>query len=81
MGEPLDRDPVPQLLQDLQGGSEAAADELLRRYGPIVFRIVRRRLGARSPRFDSADVAQAVWASFLVLHGIPWVASETGRFC
>ena len=64
MGEPLDRDPGPKLLQDLQGGSEAAADEFLRRFGPVVFRIVRRRLGARSPRFDSADVAQAVWASF-----------------
>lgn len=51
-------------LNEVVRGSESAAEELLRTYGPLVFRIIRRRLVVRSPRFDSADVVQAVWASF-----------------
>jgi RNA polymerase sigma factor (sigma-70 family) len=53
-----------RLLKDLSNGAETAAEELLRMCGPAIFSIIRRRLGTRSPRFDSADVAQAVWASF-----------------
>lgn len=43
--------------------TDSAVEEFLREYGPLVFRIIRRRM-ARSARFDSADIAQAVWASF-----------------
>jgi len=53
-----------RLMRELADGSESAAEEFLQAFGPLVFRIVRRRLGVRSPRFDSADIAQAVWASF-----------------
>jgi RNA polymerase sigma factor (sigma-70 family) len=58
-------DAFQQLLRDAQAGCDTAARELLETYGPHVVRAVRRNLN-RSIRskFDSADFAQAVWASF-----------------
>jgi RNA polymerase sigma-70 factor (ECF subfamily) len=53
------------LLQRVRDGDEDAAWELIDRYGPHIFRVVRRRLNARiRSKFDSADFVQAVWASF-----------------
>jgi RNA polymerase sigma factor (sigma-70 family) len=55
---------LAKVLEEYSANSEQAFEQLLKICGPVVFRIVRRRLGRRSPRFDSADIAQAVWASF-----------------
>jgi RNA polymerase sigma factor (sigma-70 family) len=54
-----------QLMQRVLAGSSDATRELLRRYGPHLLRIVRRKLhrNLRS-KFDSLDFVQAVWASF-----------------
>jgi RNA polymerase sigma-70 factor (ECF subfamily) len=55
----------PQLMRELQEGSDAAAMQLIELYGPHVCRVVRRRLARElRPRFDSGDFVQAVWASF-----------------
>lgn len=59
-------------LQDFQSlllasgaGDDQAASDLLLRYGPAVVVAVRRVLAKEMrSRFDSADFAQAVWASF-----------------
>lgn len=64
MCDSIDKREGERLLKDLSNGTETAAEELLRMCGPMIFSIIRRRLGPRSPRFDSADIAQAVWASF-----------------
>jgi RNA polymerase sigma-70 factor (ECF subfamily) len=46
-------------------GSQEAASELYRRYGPHIRRVVRRRLDPRlRPKFDSVDFVQDVWGSF-----------------
>lgn len=58
------REPDDDFVDELARGTDSAVENFLREYGPLVFRIIRRRLIARSPRFDSADIAQAVWASF-----------------
>ncbi len=57
------------LMQRIRDGSEDAAQELFERYGPHIFRVVRRQLhrNLRS-KYDSADFAQAVWASFFAVH-------------
>jgi RNA polymerase sigma-70 factor (ECF subfamily) len=56
-----------QLMQRLREGSPEAAQVLWERYGPHVLRVVRRRLDRKlRAKFDSADFAQAVWASFFV---------------
>jgi RNA polymerase sigma factor (sigma-70 family) len=48
-------------------GSQGAAQELYERYWPHVIRVVRRKLDKKlRAKFDSADFAQAVWASFFV---------------
>ena len=54
-----------QWLAEAQSGDNDACRRLLEVYGPHVVRAVRRNLD-RSIRskFDSADFAQAVWASF-----------------
>jgi RNA polymerase sigma factor (sigma-70 family) len=54
------------LLGRFRAGSEEAARELCERFGPHLRRVVRRRLDARlRQQFDSMDLTQAVWASFL----------------
>ncbi len=57
------------LMQRIREGSQEAAQELFERYGPHIFRVVRRQLhrNLRS-KYDSADFAQAVWASFFAVH-------------
>jgi RNA polymerase sigma factor (sigma-70 family) len=54
------------LLTQFRAGSPDAAQELCARFGPHLIRVVRRQLPARLRRqFDSMDLTQAVWASFL----------------
>jgi RNA polymerase sigma factor (sigma-70 family) len=65
------------LLHQLRGGSEAAAWELVERYGDHILRAVRRRLTCEiRSKFDSADFVQAVWASFFACsHRMKQIAS------
>lgn len=57
-----------ELLVRLRDGERSAAEELCRRYQPVVRAAVRRRLDSRlRPQFDSLDFTQDVWASFLSL--------------
>lgn len=54
-----------RLMERARAGSGDAAQELMGRYGPDVLRAVRRRLHKRlRSKYDSADLAQEVWASF-----------------
>jgi RNA polymerase sigma factor (sigma-70 family) len=54
-----------RLMEQVAAGSQEAARELYRRYGPYIRRVVRRKLDARlRPKFDSGDFEQDVWASF-----------------
>jgi RNA polymerase sigma factor (sigma-70 family) len=53
------------LLQQTREGSQAAFAELLRTYGDLLYRVVRKKLNrAIRSKFDSDDFVQAVWASF-----------------
>jgi RNA polymerase sigma-70 factor (ECF subfamily) len=55
-------------LAGLRAGDPAAVAEVVRRYGPVLRAAVRRQLHPRlRPRFDSLDMVQDVWASFLAL--------------
>jgi RNA polymerase sigma-70 factor (ECF subfamily) len=60
--------PFADLLARVRAGDPAAAEELVRRYEPMVRLEVR--MGLRDPRlkrlFDSVDVCQSVLASFFV---------------
>jgi RNA polymerase sigma factor (sigma-70 family) len=54
-------------MERLRRGEPEAARELCERYGAHVVRVVRRRLDKKlRAKFDSADFAQAAWASFFV---------------
>jgi RNA polymerase sigma factor (sigma-70 family) len=56
------------LMERLRSGQDDAVRELHTRYGDHVLRVIRRRLDPRMRRqFDSADFAQAVWASFVAV--------------
>jgi RNA polymerase sigma factor (sigma-70 family) len=61
-----DRPPSFQLLLErLRCGSPDAPDELMRRYGAHVLRVIRHRLDRRLRKeFDSLDFFQDVWKSF-----------------
>jgi RNA polymerase sigma-70 factor (ECF subfamily) len=53
------------LMERVLTGNDAAAAELLKRYGPVVIQAVRRRLNRQMrSKFDSLDFVQDVWASF-----------------
>jgi RNA polymerase sigma factor (sigma-70 family) len=53
------------LMRGLDAGSPEAAQEVIRRYGPHILRVVRRRLHHKlRPKFDSIDFTQDVWKSF-----------------
>jgi RNA polymerase sigma-70 factor (ECF subfamily) len=56
------------LMARVRAGDERAADELVRRYEPLIRREVRLRLEDRrlARVFDSMDVCQSVLASFFV---------------
>jgi RNA polymerase sigma factor (sigma-70 family) len=58
-------DEFRQLMERVTAGSDDAAAQLLRRYGPAVLQAVRRRLNRQlRSKFDSLDFVQDVWASF-----------------
>ncbi len=53
------------LMHRVREQSRDAVQELLEHYGPHILRVIRRKLNKRMrSKFDSADFAQAVWASF-----------------
>jgi RNA polymerase sigma factor (sigma-70 family) len=57
-----------RLLTSLRAGDSAAVAEIERRFGPFLRAAVRRRLSHRlRSRFDSLDMVQDVWASFLAM--------------
>ncbi len=54
------------LIERMRAGCREAAGTLYERYGPIIRRLVHRKLDPKlRPRFDSQDFSQSVWASFL----------------
>jgi RNA polymerase sigma factor (sigma-70 family) len=54
------------LLEKLNSGDTAAAEEAFRAYGPYLRMIVRRQFSPRiRAKFDSVDVLQSVWAALL----------------
>lgn len=56
-----------QLLRELEEGSEEAVWELVQRFSPYLYRVVRRRLHpSLRRRYESSDFAQMAWASFLL---------------
>jgi RNA polymerase sigma factor (sigma-70 family) len=56
------------LMDRAKAGCHAARRELYNQYGPVVLRVVRRRLHPKMrPQFDSQDFTQDVWASFFHL--------------
>jgi RNA polymerase sigma-70 factor (ECF subfamily) len=59
-------DSPEKLLALLRSGDPAAVEETFRRFEPFLRQVVRRHLptGLRT-RFDSEDVVQSVWRSFL----------------
>ncbi len=61
-------DSFQDLIKRVRSGDDAAADELVRRYGPALRRAVRARLTDRSlcRLLDSMDICQSVLASFFV---------------
>jgi RNA polymerase sigma-70 factor (ECF subfamily) len=56
------------LLERARNGSDRAAQEFVRRFGPALLRVVRRKLDKRlRSKFDSMDFVQAAWASFFAI--------------
>jgi RNA polymerase sigma-70 factor (ECF subfamily) len=61
-------DEFAALMAGVREGSQEAARELYQRYGRHILRVIRSRLSKKlRSKFDSADFAQAVWASFFAL--------------
>jgi RNA polymerase sigma-70 factor (ECF subfamily) len=59
------REEFQKLLQEIQGGSDEAVQELLEVYGKAILFVIRTRLHRRlRSKFDSTDFLQDVWASF-----------------
>jgi RNA polymerase sigma-70 factor (ECF subfamily) len=55
--------PLEALLERLADGDEAAAEEFLRKYEPLLRQVVRRLLPPQlRSKLDTADVLQSVWA-------------------
>ncbi|MEO0531075.1 MAG: sigma-70 family RNA polymerase sigma factor [Planctomycetota bacterium] len=55
------------LVAEADRGSEEAVWELVERFSPHVYRVVRRRMQpSLRQRFDSTDFVQMTWASFLL---------------
>ncbi len=56
-----------ELIENLEHKREWAVQELVKRYGRHILRVVRRHLGQKlRVRFDSEDFVQAVWATLFV---------------
>lgn len=52
------------LVQKIRDREPDAADELVKRYRPVIMRVIRRRLGRQlRPMCDTEDFAQALWKS------------------
>jgi RNA polymerase sigma factor (sigma-70 family) len=62
------QDEFASLMQRISEGSEDAVKELLEKYGPYIFHVVRRKLNKKlRSKFDSEDFAQSVWASYFAV--------------
>lgn len=58
-------DDFRNLIERFRDGDVDAAEELVRRYEPLVRREVRRKLGERLRQlFDSIDIVQSMWGDF-----------------
>ncbi len=64
----IDSPDVPQLVARIRSGDSRAAEELVRRYEPLIRREVRFRLEDSRLRrvFDSMDICQSVLGSFFL---------------
>lgn len=63
--QPLQDPRFQELLAAVEKGEPGATAAIVKEYGPVILRTVRRRMNQRlRERFDSEDFAQAVWASF-----------------
>src|SRR5262249_30642150 len=59
-------DPLPELLEKLCRGDDAAAEQVFRTYEPYLRKVVRRLLPAHMrAKFDSIDVVQSTWADLV----------------
>jgi RNA polymerase sigma-70 factor (ECF subfamily) len=66
-------DGIESVLTRLGRGDISAAEHLYSAYGAYVRAVVRRRLASRlRAKFDSADVAQSVWAHVVRRVGAGW---------
>lgn len=62
----MNADPLDGLLEKLNRGDDAAAQEVFLAYEPYLRMVVRRLLPDRlRTKFDSVDVVQSVWADVL----------------
>lgn len=56
------------LMGQVRAGNSDALQEMCKRYGDHVLRVVRRKMHHRlRTRYDSVDFLQAVWASFIAV--------------
>jgi RNA polymerase sigma-70 factor (ECF subfamily) len=61
--------PLEELLEKLNRGDTAAAEQVYRTYEPYLRKVIRRQLPTRlRRRFDSIDVVQSAWRD--ILHGL-----------
>jgi RNA polymerase sigma factor (sigma-70 family) len=59
----MNGDSLDALVEQLNRGDDAAAEQVFRTYEPYLRKVVRRLLPAHlRPKFDSVDVVQSVWA-------------------
>ena len=62
----MSQGPLDELLDKLNSGDAAAAEQVFTTYEPLLRMVVHRQLPATlRPRFDSADIVQSVWADLL----------------
>jgi RNA polymerase sigma factor (sigma-70 family) len=62
-----DNDEFDQFIRRIRAGDALAAQELVRHYGPAIRREARLRLGpCVQPVYDSMDISQSVFGSFLL---------------